>query len=189
VIFPPGLARLLTSPDSTGSPAPANTIGIVLVAAFAARAEGVPTTRITSGFWRTNPMINAEMPSPSESSADPTESSVQGYSRTRLTLAGTPLSLGGSFSTWAGREPRKQGAEPFRRAAPQQRAARRGHQPARSAGSGGGPWRDGGAGAGQESTSRFAVAPPTPTAASAHAAPRTQAAPSASLGVRLRCCL
>jgi hypothetical protein len=53
----------LTSPNPTGSPALANTIGIVLVAAFAARAEGLPATKMTSGFCRTYPVINADMPS------------------------------------------------------------------------------------------------------------------------------
>ena len=40
--LPPGRLRLLTSPVATGSPPIANTIGIVVVAAFAASAAGVP---------------------------------------------------------------------------------------------------------------------------------------------------
>jgi hypothetical protein len=43
VTFPPGCARLATSPRSTGSALPAMTIGIVVVAFFAPTAVGVPT--------------------------------------------------------------------------------------------------------------------------------------------------
>jgi hypothetical protein len=42
VMLPPGLLRLATSPSETGSLPTAKTIGIVVVADFAARAEGVP---------------------------------------------------------------------------------------------------------------------------------------------------
>ena len=41
VMFPPGLARLSTSPPATGSPASKKTMGIVLVAFLAARAADV----------------------------------------------------------------------------------------------------------------------------------------------------
>ena len=42
VMFPPGRARLVTSPAPTGSPIPIMTMGIVAVACLAARAGGVP---------------------------------------------------------------------------------------------------------------------------------------------------
>ena len=42
VIFPPGRARLLTRPTFIGSSPVVKTIGTVVVAAFAARAEMVP---------------------------------------------------------------------------------------------------------------------------------------------------
>src|SRR5262245_5698640 len=41
-MFPPGRARLVTSPAPTGSPIPIITVGIVVVACLAARAGGVP---------------------------------------------------------------------------------------------------------------------------------------------------
>src|SRR5262245_27452633 len=44
VRLPPGRLRLATSPSATGSPAVTKTIGIVVVAAFAANAWGVPVT-------------------------------------------------------------------------------------------------------------------------------------------------
>src|SRR6516165_9429771 len=49
VTFPPGRAKLATSPDSTGLPLDAKTIGIVSVAALAARVPGVPVVTMTSG--------------------------------------------------------------------------------------------------------------------------------------------
>jgi hypothetical protein len=42
VRFPPGRLRLATSPSATGSPEVTKTIGMVMVAAFAASAGGVP---------------------------------------------------------------------------------------------------------------------------------------------------
>ena len=42
VTLPPGRLRLATRPTSTGSPPIAKTIGIVVVAALAASAAGVP---------------------------------------------------------------------------------------------------------------------------------------------------
>src|SRR5262249_36975718 len=42
VMLPPGRLRLLTNPGATGSPPIANTMGIVVVAPFAANAAGVP---------------------------------------------------------------------------------------------------------------------------------------------------
>ena len=48
VTFPPGRARLATSPVPTASPATAMTIGIVFVACLAARAPGVPAVTIAS---------------------------------------------------------------------------------------------------------------------------------------------
>ena len=47
VTLPPGRARLATRPSLTGSPPVAKTIGIVVVTALAASAEGVPVTAIT----------------------------------------------------------------------------------------------------------------------------------------------
>jgi len=46
VMFPPGRARLVTSPAPTGSAAPAKTMGIVLVARCAARAGGTPPVTV-----------------------------------------------------------------------------------------------------------------------------------------------
>jgi hypothetical protein len=43
-MFPPGRAKLATSPDPTGSPV-CETIGIVVVARWAARVVGVPCVR------------------------------------------------------------------------------------------------------------------------------------------------
>ena len=48
VTFPSGRARLATSPAATGSPALTMTMGIVLVALFAANADKVEATTITS---------------------------------------------------------------------------------------------------------------------------------------------
>ena len=48
VRFPPGRFKLATSPIATGSVATENTIGVVVVAAFAARAERVPAAAITA---------------------------------------------------------------------------------------------------------------------------------------------
>src|SRR5204862_7972770 len=45
VRLPPGRARLATRPSATGSPQPVKTIGIVEVAAFAARDCGITTAR------------------------------------------------------------------------------------------------------------------------------------------------
>ncbi len=50
VTFPPGRARLATSPVSMGLPAGAMTIGIAVVAAFAARAAGVNWATIARGL-------------------------------------------------------------------------------------------------------------------------------------------
>src|SRR5262249_58076798 len=47
VRLPPGRLRLVTSPTSTGSNPMIKTIGIVVVAAFAAGAEGLPIAAIT----------------------------------------------------------------------------------------------------------------------------------------------
>ena len=45
-MFPPGRARLATSPRPTGSAAPTKTMGIVVVACLAARALATPTARM-----------------------------------------------------------------------------------------------------------------------------------------------
>ena len=48
--FPPGRARLATSPVRTGSPPLTITMGIVAVACMAARVAGVPNvTRMSTG--------------------------------------------------------------------------------------------------------------------------------------------
>ena len=55
VALPPGRARLATRPSWTGSSATAKTMGIVVVAALAAKAEGVPpVTAMTATCRRTN---------------------------------------------------------------------------------------------------------------------------------------
>jgi hypothetical protein len=60
VMLPPGRLRLLTSPGSTGSPPIANTMGIVVVAAFAAKAAGVPLiAAITATFRFTSSAASA----------------------------------------------------------------------------------------------------------------------------------
>ena len=48
VIFPPGRARLATSPSRTGSPIAVTTIGIVVVACCAARPAGVASATMRS---------------------------------------------------------------------------------------------------------------------------------------------
>src|SRR5215471_9500344 len=48
VAFPPGRLRLATSPSATGSDAVEKMIGIVVVAALAASADGVPAAAITA---------------------------------------------------------------------------------------------------------------------------------------------
>ena len=53
VTLPPGRARLATRPAPTGSPAFAITMGMVVVAFFAANAAGVPETTIRSTLRRT----------------------------------------------------------------------------------------------------------------------------------------
>jgi hypothetical protein len=54
VVFPPGRARLATSPCPTGSAEPVITIRIVRVACWAARVAAVPTATITLTWRRTN---------------------------------------------------------------------------------------------------------------------------------------
>ena len=53
VIFPPGRARLDTRPALTGSPTETITIGTVLVACLAAKAQGVKIAAMISTFRRT----------------------------------------------------------------------------------------------------------------------------------------
>src|SRR5439155_4047807 len=50
VMFPPGRARLATNPLPTGSPALAMTMGMVLVARWAAGIAGVAPATMTSTF-------------------------------------------------------------------------------------------------------------------------------------------
>ena len=53
-MFPPGRARLATSPSPTGSLPPAITIGIVRVACWTARVAPLATVTITSSLSRTS---------------------------------------------------------------------------------------------------------------------------------------
>ena len=53
VTLPPGCERLETRPSSSGSPAPAMTIGMVVVAFLAWKTVAVPIVTITSTCWRT----------------------------------------------------------------------------------------------------------------------------------------
>jgi hypothetical protein len=48
VMLPPGRAKLVTSPTAIGSATAAITIGMVVVACFAARAHGVKVATMTS---------------------------------------------------------------------------------------------------------------------------------------------
>ena len=57
-MLPPDRARLDTSPVSTGFPTTAITIGIVVVACFAARAAGVPWVTMTATLRRFGPRHN-----------------------------------------------------------------------------------------------------------------------------------
>ena len=59
-MFPPGLARLATSPRSTGSSTPTMTTGIELVAFLAARVAAVPGATMTSTGMRTNSAATAD---------------------------------------------------------------------------------------------------------------------------------
>ena len=59
-MFPPGRARLGTSPVPTGSPLNAMTIGIVLVSFLAARTAGPPVATIMSTLRRTNSVARLE---------------------------------------------------------------------------------------------------------------------------------
>jgi hypothetical protein len=62
VKLPPGRLRLATSPTSTGSTATPKTMGIVVVAAFAARAEGVPPAAAIPHRARDVPLFVAALP-------------------------------------------------------------------------------------------------------------------------------
>jgi len=55
--FAPGRAKLATRPVRTGSPTPANTMGIVVVALFAASAAGVLHVRSSKPSPRRSPAI------------------------------------------------------------------------------------------------------------------------------------
>src|SRR5262245_20220651 len=57
--LPPGRFRLATSPSATGSTAAENTIGIVVVALFAASADVMPAAAITATGRRTNSAASA----------------------------------------------------------------------------------------------------------------------------------
>jgi len=85
VMFPPGRARLATRPAATGSPEVTNTIGMVVVAAFAARAGGVPA----------NAAITATLRETRSASSDGNRSwwpSAQRYSMATLRPSTYPLS-------------------------------------------------------------------------------------------------
>src|SRR6516164_5458767 len=51
-MLPPGRLRLLTRPPLIGSPPIEKTIGMVVVAAFAASADGSPPTAAITATWR-----------------------------------------------------------------------------------------------------------------------------------------
>jgi hypothetical protein len=59
VTLPPGHARLATRPVPTGSPAAAKTIGMAVVARFAATTCTVPAVTMTSTFSLTNSATNS----------------------------------------------------------------------------------------------------------------------------------
>jgi len=59
VTLPAGWLRLATSPSRTGSSPVANTIGMVVVAAFAASAAALPAAMITAACRRTRSAANA----------------------------------------------------------------------------------------------------------------------------------
>ncbi len=73
VMFPPGLAKLATNLFSTGFPAAAITIGIVLVACLAARVDGLPPVTMVSTFSRTK---SAARPGSRSSRASPSRYSI-----------------------------------------------------------------------------------------------------------------
>ena len=52
VTLPPGRLRLATSPVATGSEPPVKTIGMVAVAAFAARVDTGPPPVAMTATWR-----------------------------------------------------------------------------------------------------------------------------------------
>src|SRR5262245_24798262 len=60
VAVPPGRFRLTTRPSLAGSSTVTKTIGIVVVAAFAACAEGVPVAAITVTRSRTRSVASAD---------------------------------------------------------------------------------------------------------------------------------
>src|SRR5262245_19512792 len=61
VILPPGRAKLVTSPTAIGSATAAITIGMVVVACFAARAHGVKVATMTSTCELTSSVDPAPM--------------------------------------------------------------------------------------------------------------------------------
>jgi hypothetical protein len=58
-MFPPGRARLVTIPVSSGLPTMAMTMGIVVVACFATRAAGVPWVTMMSTLRRISSAASA----------------------------------------------------------------------------------------------------------------------------------
>src|SRR5262245_14438603 len=60
VTLAPGRARLVTSPEPTGSAGPIMTIGMVAVARLAARVPGVVSATMTSGFSATSSAARLE---------------------------------------------------------------------------------------------------------------------------------
>src|SRR5262249_5183316 len=61
VMLPPGRARLATRPNATGSPARVITMGMVVVAFFAANATPIPETTMRSTLRRTNSAARSDM--------------------------------------------------------------------------------------------------------------------------------
>jgi len=59
VRLPPGLARLSTKPEPTGSETDMNTMGMLLVPCFRSRTYGVDSPRITSGRSATSSLAIA----------------------------------------------------------------------------------------------------------------------------------
>ena len=93
--FPPGRARLATRPMPTGSPAPANTIGISDVSRFAATTFDVPAVAMTLPFRRTNSATisaaRSACPCAQRYSISTVRPSTQPSSRSRCTRAAVHL--------------------------------------------------------------------------------------------------
>src|SRR6516225_4480890 len=97
VMLPPGRGKLATTPLPTGSPAVANTIGIIDVACFAASTGGVLCVTITSTLSRTNSAAisvkRSLRPWAQRYSIVTLSPSLQPNSRNRLHKCGCPFAL------------------------------------------------------------------------------------------------